>query len=258
MKASLDVLWKVLLLNFESINSSLSILYSLGLLTLLCLLSFLHILFRLLHFASLALLANDFFLLLLLLFLFFLLFLVGLVFLGFLFDDDFFIGLILGVLCSGDALRVITIEKSLLLQLTQYSFHGILVLARLRTRGNKLQTLLNLISKWFTNLCSRVLGETVNSTSNCTLVCQISWDLTLVSSASTPNEGWVEKETVLGCLALGLESTEKCLFSSEDLDCGSRIFWEICETSSMCDKFWADNFSNESLKVWSHSRHSLL
>ena len=128
-----------MLLKFESFDSSLSIIYSLGLLALLGLLGLLDVLFGLLHLASLAFLANLLLLLLLLLFL--------LVFLGFLFGDDFFISLIFGVLSSSDALWVVAVEETLLLELAQDSLHGILVLARLRTRGNKLQALLNLISK---------------------------------------------------------------------------------------------------------------
>ena len=105
MKASLGVYGNCMLLKFESIESSLSIIYSFCLLALLGLLGLLDVLFGLLHLASLAFLAS---LLLLLLFLLFLL--VSLVFLGFLFGDDFFISLIFGVLSSGDALWVIAVE----------------------------------------------------------------------------------------------------------------------------------------------------
>ena len=110
-----------------------------------------------------------------------------------------------------------------MLELTEDGLHSVFILAGLRSRRHKLQALLNLIPERFADFGGRVLGEAVDSAGDRALVRQVARDLALVGSACAANERRVEEESVLGSLALGLESTEKRLLGTEDLDGRRRV-----------------------------------
>lgn len=65
-------------------------------------------------------------------------------------------------------------------------------------------------------------------------------------------------ETVLGGVALGLESTEKSLLGTEDLESRGRVLGEVGQRTSVRDEAGGNGSANESLQVGGDVGHLLL
>lgn len=56
---------------------------------------------------------------------------------------------------------------------------------------------------------------------------------------------------------LGLESTEKGLFGTEDLDRRSGVLGQVHQTSGVTDESGTNELSDECGKIWSDGLHSV-
>ena len=63
--------------------------------------------------------------------------------------------------------------------------------------------------------------------------------------------------TVLGCVVLSLQSAEKSLLGTENLDGGTGRLGEVHEGSSVGDEARTNKLTNESSKVRSESLHAV-
>ena len=149
--------------------------------------------------------------------------------------NDFFVSVhvfILGCL-PFNLLEVVAVEETFLLQFLEHLIHSVFVLAGLGTVGNKLESLFNLVSQGLSNLGGWELRETVDTGGDSALVSEITRNFAFVSGSSAANKCRVEQQAVLGGLTLGLQSTEKSLFRTKDLDSRSRVLRQVGEATSM-------------------------
>lgn len=100
--------------------------------------------------------------------------------------------------------------------------------------------------------------EVVEFAGQGTLVGQNTGNLTLVLGISSRDEGGVVKQSVLRSSGLGLQSSEKSLLGSKNLDGGSRQLSEVVKTSSVGQKSGSDRLTKEDSQVGSHVGHLFL
>lgn len=102
-----------------------------------------------------------------------------------------------------------------------------------RTSLEKVESLLNLVPQRLSELGRRHVGEAVDPARNGALVREEAGDPTLVLGAGTADEGRVVDETVLGGVALGLESAEEGLLSTEDLDRRGGVLGQVGQRAAI-------------------------
>tara|TARA_B110000285_G_C14926903_1_gene515440 strand:+ start:93 stop:647 length:555 start_codon:yes stop_codon:yes gene_type:complete len=74
---------------------------------------------------------------------------------------------------------------------------------------------------------------------------------------SSSDERGVENQTILWSLSLGLQSSEKGFFSTEDLDSRRWIFGQVSESTGVRDKLGTNDVTNQSRKIRGNSVHSV-
>jgi len=84
---------------------------------------------------------------------------------------------------------------------------------------------------------SYVDGIAIESGGKGALVGNISGDLTLILSLSFVDVTGVVQGSVLGSVTSGLQSSEQSLFSTQDLDSGSRALGKVGKRTSLKDQF---------------------
>lgn len=151
----------------------------------------------------------------------------------------------------------ISVKKTFFLQLFDHIVHGFLIFSWFGSTRQEFESLFHLILEGLTELRCWGIGETINSGSNSTLICEVSWDSTLVLLTSSSNERGVENQSILWSLSFCLQSSEKGFFSTKNLDCRCWIFWEVCKSTSVRNELGTNNITNKSWKVRSYGVHSV-
>lgn len=64
-------------------------------------------------------------------------------------------------------------------------------------------------------------------------------------------------ETIFRCVVLGLQSTEKCLFGTENLNGTGRMLGKTEQTTSMADKSCTNEFTNQRSEVGRDRVHTV-
>lgn len=98
-----------------------------------------------------------------------------------------------------------------------YTYDNIRVLCGALASGVKFQTLIHLLLEGISEPSGRLGGEDIDTRSHRSLVGDTAGHTALVLLASLGNSTSVEQETKLGSVALSLESTEKGLLSTKNL-----------------------------------------
>jgi len=113
----------------------------------------------------------------------------------------------------------------------------------------------------FLEALSELLGwgfrVAINSGGDGALVSKISGDSSLVLLLGSSDEGGVEDQTILWSLSLGLQSSEKSFFGTEDLDGGGWVLGQVGKSTSVRNKLGTNDVTDQSRQVWSDSVHSL-
>ncbi|GJC83751.1 hypothetical protein ColLi_06589 [Colletotrichum liriopes] len=102
------------------------------------------------------------------------------------------------------------------------------------------------------------VAESVNTQTKSSLGSEGTGDLSLVLASGLANEGRVVDDTVLGCVVLGLESTEKGLLGTENLDGRRGSLGQADQRTSMGDEAGTDEVTNEGGQVGGKSAHASL
>jgi hypothetical protein len=112
-----------------------------------------------------------------------------------------------------------------------------------------------LLLESLTKLSGGGLREVVDTRSNRALVGEESRDATLVLGTGTANERRVVQQTILGGVTLGLQSTEKSLLSTENLDGGGRVLGQVGQATSVRDQTSTDDLTNQRSQVGGDNAH---
>ncbi|KAI6768706.1 hypothetical protein HG531_010895 [Fusarium graminearum] len=102
------------------------------------------------------------------------------------------------------------------------------------------------------------IAKSIDTETESSLSRQHTGDLSLVSAGSLADKRRVVDETVLGCVVLGLESTEKSLLGTENLDGGTRGLGQADERSSVGDEASTNEVTDKSSQVGSDGTHAAL
>mmetsp|Transcript_9802 Transcript_9802/g.18436 ORF Transcript_9802/g.18436 Transcript_9802/m.18436 type:complete len:216 (+) Transcript_9802:3400-4047(+) len=133
--------------------------------------------------------------------------------------------------------------------------HNIQILSWCSSSFIKLEPLLYLFPQFFSIDLCRFIAKGINPCCNRAFVCQISTNASFVLCSCTAYEGRMVDETILWCIALGLQCTEKSLFGTKNLHRRCRGFCQICKRSCLANQPSSNGVTNECTQVGCNDGH---